>query len=96
MKKFLPITFDARECRQDLLALRATFPPLFVESIIDEPNPTVYFIVSLKVLPHASFKCLSDWEILSGLGVLISPPMSAFGEILSSIRRFTCQDPMMV
>jgi hypothetical protein len=34
----------------------ATFPPLFVEYVIDEPNRTVYVVMPLKVLPHSGFQ----------------------------------------
>jgi hypothetical protein len=34
----------------------ATFPPLFVEYVIDEPNRTVSVVIPLKVLPHAGFQ----------------------------------------
>ena len=34
----------------------ATFPPLFVEYVIDEPNRAVYVVIPLKALPHAGFQ----------------------------------------
>jgi hypothetical protein len=33
----------------------ATFPPLLVEYVIDEPNRAVYVVIPLRVLPHAGF-----------------------------------------
>jgi hypothetical protein len=34
----------------------ATFPPLFVEYVVDEPNRAVYVVIPIKVLPHAGFQ----------------------------------------
>jgi hypothetical protein len=34
----------------------ATFPPLFVEYVIDESNRAVYVVIPIKVLPHAGFE----------------------------------------
>jgi len=34
----------------------ATFPPLFVTYVIDEPNRAVYVLIPLKVMPHSSFQ----------------------------------------
>ncbi len=34
----------------------ATFPPLFVEYIIDEPNRAVFIVVPIKVMPHSGFQ----------------------------------------
>jgi hypothetical protein len=49
------------ERRQDLSVTGqsqwgATFPPLFVEYVIDEPNRAVYVVIPFKALPHAGFQ----------------------------------------
>jgi hypothetical protein len=49
------------ECRRDLSIPGqsqwvASFPPLVVEYVIDEPNRAVYVVIPIKVLPHAGFQ----------------------------------------
>jgi hypothetical protein len=34
----------------------ATFPPLFVDYVVDESNRAVYVVIPLKVLPRAGFQ----------------------------------------
>jgi hypothetical protein len=34
----------------------ATFPPLYVEYIIDEPRRSVFIIADIRAMPHSGFK----------------------------------------